>query len=122
MLKSRTIVAVVDDDPSMLNAAERLLHAQGFATMVFVSAEEFLDRASVTQVDGLQREIHLGVLPGMELRRRLQSSESTLPVIYMTAPDDEATPKQAVKADCVAFSRKPFEARQLIKAIKMVVP
>jgi FixJ family two-component response regulator len=30
--------------------------------------------------------------------------------------------EQALKADCVAFLRKPFEARQLIKAIKMAVP
>ena len=46
MPKRRKIVAVVDDDPSMLNAAESLLDAQGFATMVFASAEEFLDRGA----------------------------------------------------------------------------
>src|SRR5262249_18353048 len=42
-LKSRTIVAVVDDIPSMLNASESLLHAQGFATIIFAifaSAED----------------------------------------------------------------------------------
>jgi FixJ family two-component response regulator len=122
MLKSRTIVAVVDDDPSMLNAAESLLHAQGFATMVFVSAEEFLDRGAVTQVDCLLLDIHLGGMSGIELRRRLKGSGSTLPIIFMTALDDEATREQALKAGCVAFLRKPFEARQLIKAIKMAVP
>ena len=76
MLTSRTIVAVVDDDPSMLNAAEDLLHAQGFATMVFASAEEFLDRGVVTQVDCLLLDIHLGGMSGIELRRRLNGSGS----------------------------------------------
>src|SRR5262249_57521072 len=108
MLKSRTIVAVVDDDPSMLNAAESLLHAQGFATMVFVSAEEFLDRAAVTQVDCLLQDIHLGGMSGIELRRRLKSSGSTLPVIFMTALDDEAPPQHALKADSVAFLPNPL--------------
>jgi len=69
-------MAVVDDDPSMLNAAESLLHAQGFATMVFASAEEFLDRGVVTQVDCLLLDIHLGGMSGIELRRRLNGCGS----------------------------------------------
>src|SRR6476469_3269602 len=85
MLKRRKIVAVVDDDPSMLNAAESLLDAQGFATMVFASAEEFLDSGAATQVDCLLLDIHLGGVSGIELRRRLKDSRSTLPVIFMTA-------------------------------------
>ncbi len=72
MPKRRKIVAVVDDDPSMLNAAESLLDAQGFATMVFASAEEFLDRGAATQVDCLLLDIHLGGVSGIELRRRLK--------------------------------------------------
>ena len=122
MPKRRKIVAVVDDDPSMLNAAESLLDAQGFATMVFASAEEFLDRGAATQVDCLLLDIHLGGVSGIELRRRLKDSGSTLPVIFMTALDDEAMREQALNAGCVAFLRKPFQARQLIDAIKKAVP
>jgi FixJ family two-component response regulator len=121
MLKRRKIVAVVDDDPSMLNAAESLLDAQGFATMVFVSAEEFLDRGAATQVDCLLLDIHLGGVSGFELRKRLKNSGSTLPVIFMTALDDEAIREQALKAGCVALLRKPFQARQLLEAIKQAV-
>ena len=122
MPKRRKIVAVVDDDPSMLNAAESLLDAQGFATMVFASAEEFLDRGAATQVDCLLLDIHLGGVSGIELRQRLKDSGSMLPVIFMTALDDEAMRVQAIKAGCVAFLRKPFQARQLIDAIKKAVP
>jgi FixJ family two-component response regulator len=122
MPKRRKIVAVVDDDPSMLNAVESLLDAQGFATMVFASAEEFLDRGAATQVDCLLLDIHLGGVSGIELRRRLKDSGSMLPVIFMTALDDEAMRERAIKAGCVAFLRKPFQARQLIDAIKKAVP
>ena len=119
MPKRRKIVAVVDDDPSMLNAAESLLDAQGFATMVFA---EFLDRGAATQVDCLLLDIHLGGVSGIELRRRLKDSGSMLPVIFMTALDDEAMREQALKAGCVAFLRKPFQARLLIDAIKKALP
>ena len=122
MPKRRKVVAVVDDDPSMLNAAESLLDAQGFATMVFASAEEFLDRGAATQVDCLLLDIHLGGMSGIALRRRLKDFGSTLPVIFMTALEDEAVREQALKAGCVAFLRKPFQARQLLEAIKKAVP
>jgi FixJ family two-component response regulator len=118
MLKQRKIVAVVDDDPSMLRATESLLDANGFATVVFASAEEFLDRGSAVQVDCLLLDIHLGGISGIELRRQLKASGSTLPVIFMTAVDDEATHGEARKVGCVACLRKPFPARQLIDAIE----
>ena len=122
MPKRRKIVAIVDDDPSMLNAAESLLDAQGFATMVFASAEEFLDRGAANQVECLLLDIHLGGLSGIELWRRLKDSGSMLPVIFMTALDDEAMREQALNACCVAFLRKPCQARQLLEAIKKAVP
>lgn len=42
MPKQPKIVAIVEDDPSMLRAARDLLDAHGFATVAFASAEEFL--------------------------------------------------------------------------------
>ena len=65
------IVAVVDDDSSMLNATKTLLEASGFVIEIFTSAEEFLDRMPHLQVDCLLLDIHLGGMSGIELRRRL---------------------------------------------------
>jgi FixJ family two-component response regulator len=122
MLSRRKMVAVVDDDPSMLRATEDLLDAHGFATAVFASAEEFLERQAATQVDCLLLDIHLGGLSGIELRHRLKASGSLLPVIFMTALDDEAMRQQALKAGCIACLHKPFPARQLVEAIEKAVP
>src|SRR5882757_5849774 len=122
MLKRRTVVAVVDDDPSMLRAAGALLTARGFAIEVFASAEEFLGREAGIQVDCLLLDINLGGISGIELRRQLTASGSRLPVIFMTALDDEAVRGQALKAGCVACLRKPFPARQLFDAIEKAVP
>ena len=119
MLKRRKIVAIVDDDPSMLRATENLLDASGFATKAFASAEEFLARADATRVDCLLLDIDLGGMSGIELRRQLKSSGSALPIIFMTALDDEALRAEALEAGCIAFLRKPFPARQLMDAIAM---
>ena len=118
MPRRQKIVAVVDDDSSMLGATKELLEARGFVTKAFASAEEFLDYDAHAQVDCLLLDIHLGGMSGIELRRRLTVSGATLPVIFITALDDEDTRAQAQQAGCVAFLRKPYSARQLFDAIE----
>ena len=54
---------------------------------------------------------------GFELRRRLSGSGSPLPVIFMTAFDDDETRGEAAKVGCVAYLRKPFVGQLLIDAI-----
>jgi FixJ family two-component response regulator len=70
-------------------------------TNVFASAEEFLD-CGTTQADCLLLDIQLGGMSGIELRRQLTASGSTLPVIFMTASGDEGKRAQALEAGCVA--------------------
>ena len=115
-------IAVVDDDVSMLKGIERLLGAYGFATKVFGSAEAFLELKATADIDCLLLDINLGGMSGIELRRHLTASGCRLPVIFMTALDDEALPGQAITAGCVACLRKPFPARQLFDAIEKAVP
>ena len=118
----KKVVAVVDDDQSMLNAAESLLDAHGFTTMKFPSAEEFLGSEEAMRADCLLIDIHLDGVSGIELRRQLKASHPELPVIFMTALDDEAVRRQALEAGCVTFLHKPFPAHDLIEAIKRAVP
>lgn len=122
MQMRKKVVAVVDDDKSMLNAAESLLDAHGFTTIKFSSAEEFLGHRGATRADCLLVDIHLGGVSGIELRRQLKVSHPDLPVIFMTALDDEAVRHQALEAGCVTFLHKPFPAHKLIDAIKRAMP
>jgi len=118
MPMARKVVAVVDDDPSMLKAIARLLGAHGFDAEVFASAEAFLRRDATKDAVCLVLDIHLGGMSGIELRRRLTDSGSPLPIIFITAVDDEATQQEAVAAGCAAYLHKPFPATQLIGAIQ----
>ena len=122
MTRRKETIAIVDDDPSMLRATEELLGAQGFSTRTFSSAEEFLVRGVAGQVDCLLLDIHLGGMSGIELRNQLKISRSTLPIIFITALDDEEIRSQARNAGCAAFLRKPYSARQLMDAIKKAIP
>jgi FixJ family two-component response regulator len=113
-------IAVVEDDPSMLRGLSRLLSANGFRVDRFTSAESFLDDVSTCEAICLVVDIHLGGISGIDLKRKLASSGRDLPVIFMTAIDNEATRREAFDAGCVAYLRKPFLAKLLIEAINGV--
>jgi FixJ family two-component response regulator len=117
MSKARKLVVVVDDDPGMLKALHRLLAAKGFETLTYPSAEAFLASGAGHGAICLVLDIHLSGISGIELRRRLTVKGSIVPVIFMTAFDDEATHREALDAGCVAYLHKPFQADLLFNAI-----
>lgn len=114
-------IAIVEDDPSMLQGLNRLLLARGFNVQAFSSAELFLEDAANCKAVCLLLDIHLSGISGLELKRRLASSGGNLPVIFMTGINDEAVRREALEAGCVAFLKKPFLAKLLIEAIDSVV-
>jgi FixJ family two-component response regulator len=114
-------VAVVDDDRSMRVGVERLLNAHGYLTKAFSSAEAYLDPSVATDADCLLLDVDLGGMSGIELRRRLAACGRAVPVIFMTALDDEAARASALETGCVAYLTKPFPGRILIDAVKIAV-
>ena len=114
----RTIV-VIDDNPSLLQGLSRLLSAHGFSVRTFASAEAFIEDKSTSDADSplLLVDIHLSGISGIDLQRRLTSSGTDLPVIFMTAIDNESTRQEAFDAGCIAYLKKPFLSRLLIDAI-----
>jgi len=111
------IVAVVDDDPSMLSSIGCLLNAHGFAIEKFTSAEDFLLRKSPNRPACLILDINLSGMSGIELARIIADSDAPIPIIFITASDDKATCARANVIGCVEYLRKPFQSRLLIDAI-----
>lgn len=111
-------VAVVEDDSSMRRSVQRLLNAHGFAVEEFPSAEAFLGRDPGSRVACVVLDIDLPGMSGLELRSRLKAACSALPIIFITAIDDDAVKRAAVQLGCVAFLRKPFPAKSLIDPVR----
>jgi FixJ family two-component response regulator len=117
MADQRKVIAIVDDEKTMLKAIDRLLTARGFSTQCFASAEEFLDSSTGRDAACLVLDIHLDGMSGIELRRRLKAVRSKLPVIFITATDDQSLHREAIEVGCVACLHKPFQSSLLIDAI-----
>lgn len=111
-------IGVVDNDPGTLKALKRLLIRKGFKVETFDSAEAFLANDYSTVIACLVLDIQLGEISGIELQRRLVATDRDIPVIFITALDDERTYAEAMETGCIAFLRKPFLSKQLIDAVE----
>jgi len=116
----RSVVAIVDDDPSVLKGLKRVLDACDYMTDVFNSGEAFLasNRANENDIACIVLDINLGGMSGIEVRRRLTTKNSQVPVIFMTALDTDALRREALDAGCVDYLRKPFSGHELIASIQ----
>jgi FixJ family two-component response regulator len=110
-------VHVVDDDHGFRKGLERLLRANGLEVRTFESAEEFEAKANLSEAGCLILDIHLGGMSGIELGCRLMGSGAKIPVVFVTASDNETTRRAAVDAGCVACLEKPFPAKVLLDAV-----
>jgi FixJ family two-component response regulator len=111
-------IAVVDDDPDMLQSVEMLLSSYGYDTKLFGSAEEILSVFPTLEAACLIVDIQLGGISGLELVRALCAEGFSLPVIFITGSRDERHRRQALELGCVAFLLKPFSEEQLIETVK----
>jgi FixJ family two-component response regulator len=117
----RGSIFVIDDDPGMLRTMQRLLKVYGFDVLVFESAEALLDNANPRDAGCLVLDIHLSGMSGIELGRKLARSGISVPIIFITANDNEVVRKAAREIGCTAYLPKPFPAEQLKNAIHKAV-
>jgi len=121
MIKTGAVVFVVDDDESVRKALKRLIKSAGFEVEAFASAEDFLNCGHRDVPGCLILDVRMPGLSGLELQSELAASGSKMPVIFITARDDEQARLQAMRAGAVAFLQKPFDDQALLGAIHVAI-
>ncbi len=114
-------VAVVDDDESLCRSLARLLRASGIHAVTYLSAEAFLDDSQRCEFDCLVLDVQLGGMSGIELNQRLAASDSTTPVIFLTAYEEPDVGWSALHPPCVAYLRKTEPAEVVLATIRQAV-
>jgi FixJ family two-component response regulator len=114
----RKLVAIVDDDDSMRNALAGLLKAEGLATQVFESAEEFLKSGQQHQTACLITDIRMPGMSGLELQAHLNAARCRIPTIFITAHGDAKMRMQALREGAAEFLAKPFDDEALLDSVR----
>jgi FixJ family two-component response regulator len=119
--KSKAIVFVVDDDLSVREGLERLLHAGGWEVETFPSAQEFLAHRKEDIPSCLVLDVGLPGLSGLDLQKRILEANREIPIVFITGHKDVPTSVRAMKAGAVEFLVKPFSEDDLLDAIRQAI-
>lgn len=111
------LISIVDDDESVRESLWGFLRSVGFAANVFASAEEFWNSDQLRNSDCLILDVRMPGMSGIELQRQLVASRCNIPVIFITAYEDEGMRAQAIFNGAGAFLIKPFGEEALLNAI-----
>ena len=117
----KPIVVGVDDDGRIRESLESLVEAAGYAPLMFGSADDFLNSGVMAHAACLIADVRMPGIDGIELQRRIRLQRPALPVIFISAHYEEEVRQQAFQGGAADFFYKPFDAANLLEAIRQAV-
>lgn len=117
MTDQRVLVSVVDDDASVRESLPDLLRLFGFAARAFSSAEEFLESGCINQTRCLILDIAMPGMTGPDLQQELKNRGKEIPIVFITAHEDQSIRPRLLEAGAVECVFKPFSHTALREAL-----
>lgn len=111
-------VSVVDDDESVRKSLARLIRSAGISVNTYSSGQDLLDALETAPPKCLLLDVRMPGMGGLEIQRRLAETSLDLPIIFISAHEDEEVRAQAIEAGAIAFLFKPFDEQELMSAIQ----
>ena len=116
-----TSVVVVEDEPDIGDLLALYLRREGWQVHVATSGEEGLAAIRARQPDFVVLDIGLpGELDGLDVCRELRQT-SDVPVLFLTARDDEVDRILGLEIGADDYVTKPFSPREIVARIKAVL-
>ena len=117
MSKTKPTIAVVDDDPRLLESLENLLESAGYRVHLFGSGQMMLD-GGLSHVDCLISDIGMPGMNGFDLHSAVKRARPELPVFLVTGRHEIGDQQRAASSDIAGFFRKPFDGQTLLAALE----
>ena len=114
-------IYIVDDDDSVRRALSRLLRSAGMNCHTFDSGEALLSHLPDDARGCVILDIRMPGLTGHDVQAGLRKRGATIPVIALSAQDDDETRDRARELGAVTFFRKPVDDQALLDTINWVL-
>jgi FixJ family two-component response regulator len=118
-VQARTI-AVIDDDPRVLESLLNYLASCGFKAESYLSAEQFLGSGAISNCMCIIADIEMPKMSGLGLLQHIRSSNSTVPVVIITGKPSEHSEAFYLERGAIGFFRKPVDCDALADLIGSV--
>jgi FixJ family two-component response regulator len=111
------LVAIVDDDESVRESLPDLLKTRGVSTRAFFSAEQFLASDCVGQTRCLILDVVMSGMSGPDLQQELIRRGYRIPIIFVTAQNDQRLRTHLLEQGAVECLFKPFSDTAMLEAL-----
>jgi len=114
---------LVDDEPANLILLEELLHLKGYATVSALSGHEALSLARASRPDLILLDIMMPEMDGFDVCDILRKDTElqTVPVIFLTALDDDISRIKGLEMMADDYLTKPFNSRLLLAKVENIL-
>lgn len=120
-MHEKALVLVVEDDQNIADLVDLYLRKNGYQTIRADNGEDGLAALSARRPELVLLDVGLpGEMDGFDVCRELRS-RSDVPVIFMTARDDEVDRVMGLKFGADDYVVKPFSPRELVARVEAVL-
>ena len=113
-------ILIVDDEPEIVRLVVDYLSAAGFTTSSAANGSDALMRAHAEPPDLVILDLGLPGLHGLDVTRTLRRT-SDVPIIMLTARDDETDKLIGLELGADDYVTKPFSPRELVARVRAVL-
>ena len=111
-------ILVIEDDPSILLGLRKNLEFEGYRVLVAKDGEEGLEMAFDARPDLILLDIMLPHVDGFEICKAVRKHEPTLPILIISAKDQESDKITGLGLGADDYIAKPFSVKELIARVK----
>jgi FixJ family two-component response regulator len=113
-------IAVIDDDPRVLESLVNLLSSFGYRAESYNSAEQFLESGTLSRISCIVSDVEMRQMSGLGLLQFLKNEKCAVPVIIITGKPSAQSEAFYLESGAVGFFRKPVDGDALVKLIGSV--
>ncbi len=114
-------ILVVDDDARLRRFVGETLDLEGYAVQFASDGEAVETMVAERRPDLVVLDVVMPGMSGLEALRHLRANGRMIPVIMLTARDDEEDKVQALRDGADDYLVKPFSARELVARVQAVL-
>lgn len=117
------LIAIVDDEPDILELVSLHLKKSGFNVREFLDAESFTSFLDTKTPDLIILDLMLPDTDGLEICKYLKRKDafSSIPIIMLTAKGEETDKILGLELGADDYVTKPFSPKELVARVKVVL-
>ena len=114
-------ILVVDDEPSIVTLVKFNLEKVGYEVEVATDGRQAVDKCNQSDFDLMVLDIMLPELDGIEVLKEIRKKQIEVPVILLTAKDEELDKILGLELGADDYMTKPFSPRELTARVKAIL-